>query len=147
MSALAGPSATRAPEATPVSPSFQSFLAFDFGLKRTGVASGNRQLQIATPQRTVVAEGESKFVEIAERIRQWQPDALVIGVPRHPDGAPHENTLRAQRFGRQLAGRFELPVFEVDERYSTTEALSQGAKDADAAAACIILEQFFRSLD
>jgi len=79
-------------------------------------------------------------------LTEWQPDAIVIGVPFHPDGAEHENTRRARKFGRQLAGRFSLPVFEVDERYSTTEALSMGAKDADAASACIILEQFLRSL-
>ena len=80
------------------------------------------------------------------RIREWQPDALVIGVPYHPDGAPHDNTRAAQRFARQLRGRFRLPVYEVDERYSTTEALASGARDADAASACIILEQFLRSL-
>ena len=72
--------------------------------------------------------------------------ALVIGVPYHPDGASHENTARALKFGRQLRGRFGLQVFEVDERYSTTEAIAGGAKDADAASACIILEQFLRSL-
>ena len=66
--------------------------------------------------------------------------------PYHPDGAAHENTARAKKFGRQLSGRFGLPVFEVDERYSTTEAISSGARDADAASACIILEQFLRSL-
>jgi putative Holliday junction resolvase len=65
-------------------------------------------------------------------------------VPYHPDGAAHENTAKAQKFARQLNGRFNLPVFEVDERYSTTEAKAQGAKDADAASACIILNQFFR---
>ena len=70
----------------------------------------------------------------------------MVGVPFHPDGASHENTARARRFARQLHGRFRLPVFEVDERYSTTEALSQGAADADAASACIILEQFLRNL-
>ena len=70
----------------------------------------------------------------------------MIGVPYHPDGASHENTARALKFARQLRGRFGLPVFEVDERYSTTEALSGGASDADAASACIILEQFLRSL-
>ena len=52
----------------------------------------------------------------------------------------------ARKFARRLRGRHPLPVFEVDERYSTTEALSRGAKDADAEAACIILEQFLRSL-
>jgi putative Holliday junction resolvase len=54
--------------------------------------------------------------------------------------------LRAQKFARQLRGRFGLNVYEVDERYSTTEAIANGAKDADAASACIILEQFLRSL-
>ncbi len=124
----------------------QSFLAFDFGLKRTGVAVGTRMLRSASPQATVRAEGDARFVAVAERIREWQPDALVVGVPYHPDGASHENTRRAQRFARQLQGRFGLPVFEVDERYSTTEALAGGAKDADAASACIILEQFLRNL-
>ena len=88
----------------------------------------------------------SRFALIEKHLKEWQPDALVIGVPYHPDGAAHENTARAQKFGRQLHGRFKLPVFEVDERYSTTEALASGAKDADAASACIILEQFLRSL-
>ncbi|RYF63218.1 MAG: Holliday junction resolvase RuvX [Comamonadaceae bacterium] len=125
---------------------FQSFLAFDFGQKRTGVATGNRLLGTASPQATIKAEGDARFVQVAERIREWQPDALVIGVPYHPDGAPHENTRLAQKFGRQLRGRFNLPVYEVDERYSTTEALASGARDADAASACIILEQFLRSI-
>jgi putative holliday junction resolvase len=129
-----------------VKPSHQTFLAFDFGLKRTGVATGNRLTQTATPRPTVVAEGDAKFVKIKTLIEQWQPDALVIGVPRHPDGAPHENTDRAMKFGRQLRGRFGLDVYEVDERYSTTEAHSRGAKDADAESAAIILEQFLRSL-
>lgn len=130
----------------PVPAHCQSFLAFDYGLKRTGVASGNRLLGQASPQATIRAQGDARFAEIAKRIREWQPDALVIGVPFHPDGAAHENTERARKFGRQLRGRFGLPVFEVDERYSTTEALAGGAKDADAASACIILEQFLRNL-
>ncbi|WP_404300343.1 Holliday junction resolvase RuvX [Alicycliphilus denitrificans] len=125
---------------------FQSFLAFDFGLKRTGVAVGTRMLGTATPQGTIRAEGDARLAQMAERIREWQPDALVVGVPFHPDGAPHENTARAQKFARQLRARFRLPVFEVDERYSTTEALAAGAADADAASACIILEQFLRNL-
>lgn len=125
---------------------FQTFLAFDVGLKRTGVAVGSRMLGTASPQATIRAEGDARFVQAAERIAEWQPDALVIGVPYHPDGASHENTARALKFGRQLRGRFGLQVFEVDERYSTTEALAGGARDADAASACIILEQFLRSL-
>ncbi len=132
------------PERVP--PQYQTFLAFDFGVRRTGVASGNRLTRTATPQATIVAEGDARFAQIAARIREWQPDALVVGIPTHPDGAAHENTARAQRFARQLRGRFNKTVYEVDERYSTTEAHSLGAKDADAASACIILEQFLRSL-
>ncbi|MDO9133428.1 Holliday junction resolvase RuvX [Hydrogenophaga sp.] len=124
----------------------QMFLAFDFGLKRTGVATGNRITRSATPQATINAEGDARFPLIAQRLKEWQPDALVVGVPYHPDGAAHENTARALKFARQLRGRHGLPVFEVDERYSTTEAHSLGAKDADATSACIILEQFLRSL-
>jgi putative Holliday junction resolvase len=125
---------------------FQTFLAFDFGLKRTGVAVGNRLLRTATPQATINAEGAGRLAEVQARVREWQPDALVVGVPFHPDGASHDNTARAKKFARQLRGRLELPVFEVDERYSTTEALAAGANDPDAGAACVILEQFLRSL-
>jgi putative Holliday junction resolvase len=103
-------------------------------------------MRAATPQATIQATGDHRFTHIAVRLKEWQPDALVVGVPFHPDGAEHDNTRRARRFARQLHGRFGLPVFEVDERYSTTEALSLGAKDADAASACIILEQFLRDV-
>lgn len=123
-----------------------TFLALDYGLKRTGVAVGNRLLRAATPQPTIKAEGEARLLQVEARVRQWQPDALVVGVPFHPDGASHDNTARAKKFARQLRGRLKLPVFEVDERYSTTEARAQGAADPDAGAACVILEQFLRSL-
>ena len=124
----------------------KTFLAFDFGTKRTGVAAGNRLTRSAQPQATILAQGDARFEEVARRLRDWQPDALVVGVPFYPDGTAHENTLRAQKFARQLRGRFGLQVYEVDERYSTKEALGLGAKDADAAAACIILEQFLRDI-
>lgn len=131
----------------PVVPAnLQTFMALDFGLKRTGFAVGNRLMRTAQPQGTISAEGNARFEKVAQQLTTWLPDALVVGVPFHPDGAVHENTVRARRFARQLHGRFNLPVFEVDERYTTTEARSNGARDADAAAACIILEQFLRSL-
>lgn len=129
-----------------VTSALQSFLAFDFGLKRTGVAYASRLLGQAQPQGTVNASGDARWPLIAQHIERWQPDALVVGVPYHPDGARHENTERAQKFARQLHGRFSLPVFEVDERYSTTEAQAKGAKDVDAASACVILDQFLRSI-
>ena len=124
----------------------QSFLAFDFGMRRVGVAVGNSLLRRAQPLKTVAAEGEARFAAIGALVSEWQPDALVVGVPLHPDGAAHDNTRRARRFGRQLHGRFHLPVNEVDERYSTTEALADGAADVDAASAAVILDQFLRQL-
>ena len=122
----------------------QSFLAFDFGTKRVGVATGNSLLKTAQPLRTLALEGDARFKAIEALIKEWTPDALVIGVPFHPDGAEHDNTDRARRFGRQLHGRFRLAVHEVDERYPTVDALAAGARDADGAAAALILEQFFR---
>ena len=124
-----------------------SYLAFDFGTRRVGVASGNSLLRQAQGLKTVAAEGDARFAAIAALIAEWQPDALVVGVPFHPDGADHDNTHRARRFARQLHGRFGLQVHEVDERYTTTEALAAGAADADAAAAALILEQYLRALD
>ena len=124
----------------------RSFLAFDFGTRRVGVASGNKVTRTADALKTVAADGEQRFAAIERLIAEWQPDALVVGVPFHPDGAEHENTRRARRFARQLHGRFRLPVHEVDERYTTTEATSQGARDVDAASAALILEQFLREL-
>ena len=132
--------------ADPVAAVPLSFLAFDFGTKRVGVATGNTLTGTAQALQTVAAEGDARFDAISRLIREWQPTALVVGVPFHPDGAAHDNTERARRFARQLQGRFQLPVHEVDERYTTTEAHAAGARDLDAASAAIILEQFLRSL-
>jgi putative Holliday junction resolvase len=133
------------PPPPPSSPAPRSFLAFDFGERRIGVASGNSLTRSAQPLRTIPAPGDARWTAIGALIAEWRPDGLVVGVPFHPDGAPHENTERARRFARQLAGRFKLPVHEVDERYTTTEAASHGARDLDAAAAAIILEQFLNA--
>ena len=124
----------------------RSFLAFDFGTRRVGVATGNSLTRTATPLTTVSAEGEARMAKIGALIAEWRPTALVVGVPRHPDGVAHANTERARRFGRQLNARFGLPVHEVDERYTTTDAKRAGAADLDAAAAAIILEQHLADL-
>lgn len=129
----------------PAGPS-DTCLGFDFGTRRVGVAVGNSWRRQAEPLGTIGTEGSARFDAIAALIGEWQPAVLVVGVPFHPDGAEHENTVRARRFARQLQGRFRLPVHEVDERYSTTEAIAAGAADLDAASAAIILDQFFASL-
>jgi len=123
------------------------FLAFDFGTKRVGVASGNSVTHSATPLTTLAHEGsDARFAAIAALVAEWQPAALVVGVPRHPEGEPHDNTRRAERFARQLHGRFGLPVHEVDERYTTVAVIAAGAADVDAASAALILEQYFNQL-
>jgi putative Holliday junction resolvase len=138
------------PEATPA----RAFLAFDYGERRVGVAVGNTLLGQAQPLRTLSLTGDARFAAIHALLQEWRPDALVVGVPFHPDGAEHENTRRARRFARQLHGRFGLPVVEVDERWSTTEAQAQtraapgrgeprGGLDAQAAA--VILDQYLQT--
>ena len=125
-------------------------LAFDYGEKRIGVALGNallRQARALTviPNRT----REYRFEAIGRLLGEWAPQALVVGLPCHPDGAPHAMTQQARRFGNQLNGRFGLPVSWVDERYSSVaaaaEARSAGRVPAelDAEAARIILQQYF----
>ncbi len=129
-------------------PQVLSFLAFDFGSRRVGVATGNSLTRTATPLATIESQGAARLEAIGALVAEWQPSALVIGVPFHPDGAAHANTARARRFGCALQARFGLPVHEVDERYSTTEARSGGARcaDLDAAAAAVILEQHLATL-
>ncbi|MEP7139355.1 MAG: Holliday junction resolvase RuvX [Caldimonas sp.] len=122
-----------------------SYLAFDFGMRRVGVASGNSLTGTATPLTTIASQGEARLAAIESLVAEWSPAALVVGVPFHPDGAAHVNTARARRFARELRGRFGLTVHEVDERYTTTAAKSTGSADLDAAAAAIILEQFLAS--
>jgi putative Holliday junction resolvase len=116
-------------------------LAFDFGTRRIGVAIGNGVTRDARPLQSVSAERTAdRWATIGHLVAEWQPERLVVGIPRHPDGAPHAMTARCERFARQLEGRFRLPVARVDERY--TSAVATGA-DIDAAAAALILQQWF----
>ena len=98
-------------------------LAFDFGTRRIGVAVGNCLLRVARPLTVIAAEANApRFAAIAALIETWHPDVLVVGRPVHADGTPHEMTSRADRFARQLEGRFGVEVARVDERYTTEEA-------------------------
>lgn len=127
-----------------------SFLAFDFGERRVGVATGNTVSRQATPLKTLTDVGDARFAAIARLLSEWQPSALVVGVPFHPDGTAHDNTARARRFANQLRGRFpafQAKVFEVDERYTSMAAQSLGASDIDAASAALILQQYLDSSD
>ena len=136
----------------------RTVLAFDFGLQRIGVAVGEAALGSAHALPALAAATQPGRLTAIERlVKQWQPARLVVGRPLGEDGAPHEMTRRAERFARQLNGRFGLPVELVDERYSSAEAESRvraayGARKAvqlargkalDSQAAQIVLEQYF----
>ncbi|CAB3759953.1 Holliday junction resolvase RuvX [Paraburkholderia solisilvae] len=131
-----------------------TLLAFDYGEKRIGVAVGNSLTKSARPLVVVQNRNrEYRFAELGRLIGEWKPDALVVGLPMHPDGTPHAMTQQARRFGNQLNGRFNLPVTWVDERYSSVEAeasMRNGSARTDlldAEAACIILQQYFEETE
>jgi putative Holliday junction resolvase len=118
-------------------------LGFDFGIKRIGIAMGNSLTGQAQPLSVIKAiDNATRFKAIGELIEQWQPARLVVGEPRHPDGAEHDMTLRARRFANQLHGRFKLPVTLVDERYSSAVIPARRGEIIDAKAAAIILQQY-----
>ena len=133
-------------------------LAFDFGLQRIGVAVGEPELGTAHPLPVLsAATPTGRMTAIGRLVKEWGPSLLVVGRPLGEDGAPHEMTRRAERFARQLSGRFRLPVELVDERYSSVEGESRvraayGARKAaalgrgkalDSQAAQLMLEQYF----
>ncbi len=121
----------------------RTVLAFDFGLKRIGVAVGETELRTAHPLPGIAAPG---FAAIDKLVKEWRPATLVVGLPV-AERSEHPMAKRAQRFARQLEGRFRLPVARVDERYTSVEAesLLRGVKRkaVDSVAAQLILEQFF----
>ena len=117
---------------------------FDFGVKRIGIAMGNTLTGQAQPLRVIAAiDNATRFKIIGELIAEWRPARLVVGEPRHPDGAEHDMTLRSRRFANQLHGRFNLPVELVDERYSSAVIPAKRGEHIDAKAAAIILPQYF----
>jgi putative Holliday junction resolvase len=133
-------------------------LAFDFGTRSIGVAVGNTVLRVAQPLTTIVGEANtSRFNAIDALVAEWSPDRLVVGKPLDEDGSAIEMTARADRFARQLASRFRLPVARVDERF-TTRAAATALTDAgvrgraraaalDEVAAQLILQAWFDEQD
>jgi len=122
----------------------ETVLAFDFGLKRIGVAVGNTLIKEAQPLTIIeAATNEAKFAAIAQLVHQWQPARCVVGLPAHPDGTPHAMSLRCRRFANQLTGRYGIPAILVDERYSSAVIPHQRGDLIDAQAAAIILQQYF----
>jgi putative holliday junction resolvase len=106
-------------------PSIQygTVLGFDFGTTRIGVAVGEAELATAHPLETItVVSNEQCFSRIAALIKEWRPQVLVVGLPTHADGAADEATSLCCRFGNRLHGRFHLPVYWVDERWTSAVA-------------------------
>ena len=121
-------------------------MAFDYGTRRVGVAVGNTELRASQALKTIAAANiDALFFEIERVLQEWQPGQIVVGLPMHPDGAEHEMTAKAKRFGNQIHGRFNLPVTWVDERYTSAvlEANPQMNDNLDAHSAALILEQYF----
>jgi putative Holliday junction resolvase len=129
----------------------QTLLGFDYGTKRIGVAVGQDITRSVTPLTTLHSQsGKPDWDAISKLITEWQPDRLVVGLPLHLDGSVQALTERAQRFGNQLKGRYNLPVEMVDERLTSHEAeaelAARGGKtakaDIDALAAALILQSW-----
>ncbi|HCI14964.1 MAG TPA: Holliday junction resolvase RuvX [Gallionellaceae bacterium] len=103
-----------------------TFLAFDFGARRIGIATGNTISASANPLETIDEEKtDPRFARIAALVAEWQPAALVVGLPSNDDGTPSELTALCRRFANRLKGRFGLPVILVDERYTSLAASSR----------------------
>ena len=127
-------------------PSPLTVMGFDYGTRRIGIAIGNTLSCTAQALVVVARDNEdARFAEIESLLKEWTPNLLVVGLPTHPDGAEHEMTAKAKRFGNQLSGRFKLPVEWVDERYSSVvlENDSKMRDNLDAHSATLLLEQYF----
>ena len=131
-----------------------TILAFDFGVKRIGVAVGEWPLAQAHPLTTIHGEANAvRFAAIEALLKEWRPVSLVVGLPLALDGSAHEMTARSTRFANQLRGRFGLPVDYAEERLSSVEAeerLRESGHDArsarehvDTLAAQLILQGYF----
>jgi putative Holliday junction resolvase len=121
----------------------QTLLAFDFGEKRIGVAVGNTMSKTAEPLTIIQQKNQDeRWKAIEQLIQEWQPQILIVGLPKHPDGAEHDMTHKAKRFGNQLYGRFQKQVVWVDERFTSVSV--DGGNDALAAQ--LILQQYLEEL-
>jgi putative Holliday junction resolvase len=132
------------------------FLAFDYGERRIGVAIGNPWSGTARPLHTLGRRDSALWDDIKHLIDEWQPQALVIGMPYQYDGAEQAITSRVRHFANELGRRFNLSVHPVDERWTSSDAASRlrdarrsGAKnrrmrkgDDDALAAQRILQDY-----
>ena len=100
-----------------------TFLGFDFGTKKIGTAVGQTSTFIASPLQTIRSLNQvPNWQLITPLINEWQPAGLVVGISKQADGSDNIVTPRMFKFCRQLEGRYHLPVYQIDEAYSTFEA-------------------------
>ena len=100
----------------------ETILAFDFGLRRIGVAVGQQVTNSASPLETVSnSDNGPDWQRIEAIVREWQPQRLIVGMPTHADGSVADFGSTVREFVEAL-GRFDLPIETVDERYSSVEA-------------------------
>jgi len=127
----------------------QTLLCFDFGTKRIGVAVGQTVTETASPLETIlVKNGKVDWDRITGLIQKWQPSAFVVGEPLTLEGNDQEVSASADRFSRQLNGRYNLTVHRHDERFSSNEARRRlkDITDLDPVAAQVILESWLTRL-
>jgi putative pre-16S rRNA nuclease len=111
------------PECTNLLSIHDTLLGFDFGNKKIGVAVGQTATRMANPLTTLRSHNQKPDWEaIAKLIHEWKPTGLVVGISKQQDGSDNVITPRMQKFSRQLNGRFNLPVYQVDETLTTFEA-------------------------
>jgi putative Holliday junction resolvase len=126
-------------------------LGIDYGKKRVGIAVGNTLTRSAEPLKIITRENDEQVLnEIGKLIKEWQATELAIGIPRHPDDAPHEMTKACLKFAQRLREELQLTVHETDERYSSAVLTTKNKRHAngnirtapqDDAAAAVILQQ------
>ena len=127
----------------------ETLLAFDYGLKKIGVAIGNTLTRQARPLEILrPVTRQQRFESIEKLLKAWQPDRIVVGLPLTPDGGEQYASVRCRKFANQLHGRFGVVVELVDERGSSMEAqeLLGNHDDDDAMAASVILQRYLDTL-
>ena len=134
---------------------WKKLMAFDFGTTKIGIATGQTLTQTAEPLAPLVAvAGQPDWALLEKLIKEWRPQALIVGLPLNMDGSTQAVTQQAQKFARRLQGRFGLPVVEHDERLTTVDARSEifnregfkgiKSRSIDSLAACLILESWLQ---
>lgn len=133
----------------------RSVMAFDFGLRRIGAATGQELLGTGQPLAMIPADnGTPDWSQLEKLLLEWRPDLVLVGLPLNMDDSENDMCGRARKFGKRLHGRFHVPVEMVDERLTSYEAKGQvmaagGSRDygrhgVDDRAAVLILETWCR---